>query len=69
MILLETKGREGESCVGLFTMNTLRFSYLELLIEVGTVDGGGVPAKPLKKLLPGTSGMVHDSKVSTWNYL
>jgi hypothetical protein len=26
-------------------------------------DGGGVPAKPLKKVLPGTLGMVHDSTV------
>jgi hypothetical protein len=43
-------------------MNTLRFSYLELLVVVGLADGGGVSAKPLKKLLPGTLGMVHDSK-------
>jgi hypothetical protein len=35
---------------------TLRFSYLELLVVVGLADGGGVPAKPLKKLLPGTLG-------------
>ncbi len=42
---------------------TLRVFYLELLAVVGLADGGGVPAKPLKKLLPGTLGMVHDSKV------
>ncbi len=30
---------------------------------VGLADGGGVPAKPLKKLLPGMLGMVHDSTV------
>ncbi len=35
---------------------TLRFFYLELLVVVGLADGGGVPAKPLKKLLPGTLG-------------
>jgi hypothetical protein len=63
-----TRGME-EAAWASFTLNNLRVFYLELLVVVGLADGGGVPAKPLKKLLPDTLGMFHDSKVSTWNYL
>ncbi len=60
---LRQKDERGKAAWAPFTMNTLRVFYLELLVVVVLLaDGEGVPAKPLKKLLPSRLGMVHDSK-------